>query len=360
MSVFMQPGEGRSTLDAIAAAAAGASSATGMFAWASREGLRKFFNEPAVQSLLQAGEVRLIIGLDAVTNLQSLDAIESAVSSTPSLHVDIFLHSEPRIFHPKTIWFRRADGTGQLVTGSGNLTAWGLTNNWEFGARIPLTADELEFIENEFAVWCDTHVGNLVAVTDDRVRARAANNRTPERTAIRKEAALEGAMDAQASVPRQQEDSQPESAVWFLAEMPKGRGTYAQTGFPYAIMVEFFGYEAGGVWIDLTEVDGDGNLAAAEHRHIGTKESVNWSFDLAGARGIPATTPGPIGAFLRLADGSFLYHLVVPSMPDFEDASSLLGALPQVGPRTSLRRAYPTTADVRQGWPTCPLLTAVH
>lgn len=359
MSVFMQPGEGRSTLDAIAAAATGATSATGMFAWASREGLRRLLNEPMLQTLLDVGEVRLIIGLDAVTNTQSLDALASAMSSMPSLHVDIFLHNEARIFHPKTIWFRRPDGTGELVTGSGNLTAWGLINNWEFGARVPLTVGELDSIEREFADWCDAHAANLVDIGDERARARAANNRTPEKTAIKKEASIEAALGAQLESPELLDDGDSNKLAWFLADLPRGRGGYVQTGFPYAIMTEYFGYQDGGVWIDLAQVDEDGNETALEHRFIGTKESVNWSFDLTGARGIPVTTPGPIGVFVRLADGSFRYHLVVPGAPDFEVASTLLGSLPHVGPRTNLRRAYPTTEDVRRRWPTCPLLTAV-
>jgi HKD family nuclease len=104
----------------------------GSYAFASKSGIDLLLKDVEFDSLLERGSFSLIVGIDEITNLASLEALNKIVNTRPNLSVQAFDHNNRgSLFHPKLSFFRNEDGNGSLIIGSGNLTLGGLRKNRE-------------------------------------------------------------------------------------------------------------------------------------------------------------------------------------------------------------------------------------
>ena len=66
--------------------------------------------------------LRIIVGIDETTSTATLAVLKKFEERYPTnLQIQVFLHTENVLYHPKFSWFNNGDG-GYLVIGSGNLT----------------------------------------------------------------------------------------------------------------------------------------------------------------------------------------------------------------------------------------------
>ena len=97
--------------EAIVAAAEGAESWRGLFAFASRNGVENLLTDPLVHGFFKAkGKADFVVGIDAVTNRQALERLQhfSVVHST--FNPRVFWNPNRGLFHPKLSHFSYADG----------------------------------------------------------------------------------------------------------------------------------------------------------------------------------------------------------------------------------------------------------
>src|ERR1700736_5180570 len=99
------------------------------FAFVSVDGIKLLFANRAFARFSQRHPFEVVVGVDRITNVAALCALEELTNQLPNLSVEVFLHNRSgAVFHPKLCWFRTNEG-GNLITGSGNLTAGGLRDN---------------------------------------------------------------------------------------------------------------------------------------------------------------------------------------------------------------------------------------
>ena len=103
---------------------------------------------------MDRGEYSLIVGIDEITNLASLEALSVIKAAKPNLIVKAFDHNNRgSLFHPKLSYFKNQDESGTLIVGSGNLTLGGLRRNREAFSLLQLSVDELVRIEQYWNAW---------------------------------------------------------------------------------------------------------------------------------------------------------------------------------------------------------------
>ena len=99
----------------------------GAYAFASKGGIELLLKDKEFDSLLERGSYSLIIGIDGITNVASLEALNKILENKPTLDVRAFHHNNKgSLFHPKISDFKNEQGNGSLIVGSGNLTIGGL------------------------------------------------------------------------------------------------------------------------------------------------------------------------------------------------------------------------------------------
>ena len=98
----------------------------GAYAFATKSGIEILLKDSVFDSLLERGEYSLIVGIDEITNLASLETLSEIKASRPNLTVKAFDHNNRgSLFHPKLSYFKNQDDSGILIVGSGNLTLGG-------------------------------------------------------------------------------------------------------------------------------------------------------------------------------------------------------------------------------------------
>ncbi len=114
-----------------------------------------------------------------------------------------------------------------------------------------------------------------------------------------------------------------------VAEIPKAGNRWAQANFDLANYEGFFGAKVGSQRrISLHHVDASGALGEVESRPSVEVASQNYRFELAAARGRDYPSEGsPIGVFLRLGTGEFLYALLLPGEAGYRQVDNLLSAM---------------------------------
>jgi len=334
-------------LEAILAVVREASSGGALFAFASRDGIHVLLEDPDFKAFLDRGAFRLVVGVDAITNLAALDALTAVGTASPHLSASVFLHDRNTIFHPKVCWFATNDG-GVAFVGSGNLTVGGLAGNWEAYAGIDLSFTDVTTLRTSWAEWEVRHDRHLFDPQDEAVRARAAQNRARPRpsAAPRPPVVEEPAVLAQEIL---------------LAEIPRGSDRWKQANFDIATFRGFFGADPRASHrLILWRLNPDGSVAGIETRPTVSVRSHNYRVELDAASGLayPVGDERPIGAFLRVSVRQFRYVLLMPGDADYGVVQGLLtrGAGPRV-PNHMRRRVF-SHADVEASWPSSPLLVA--
>ena len=184
--VFQQPGTSP-LLDAIEDCAADCELVGGMFAFSTKAGVELFLDLPEIQALLtRGGLVRLTVGVDAITNGETLLYLRERMAAAGTrLQVRAYVHPWPGTFHPKYMWFVRGNQV-KVIAGSGNLTPSGLgcapttrpTGNWEaFLIQELDSASSAHFLQSiEDWLTRATNAGHLLEVDHPRSLARGAAN----------------------------------------------------------------------------------------------------------------------------------------------------------------------------------------
>ncbi len=146
----------------------------GIYAFVSKGGVDVLLQDPAVVSFLRSNQLSLIVGIDAITNRSTLEALQEYQSIFEHLNVRVFWNHTGGLFHPKISHFQYADGSQQLIVGSGNLTPGGLRENLEAYFVIRAAANE----SLDLSSWDDftqRHDADL-RIIDDSALERASKN----------------------------------------------------------------------------------------------------------------------------------------------------------------------------------------
>ena len=156
--------ETRYLYEAIIGAAAEATTWRGVYAFASRDGVNHLIEDPAIQEFMhKGGEIDLIVGIDAVTNLQTLERLQELEACLQRFRPRVFWNATSGLFHPKISHFGYADGRKTLIVGSGNFTPGGLMHNFEGYIVISVNADEVIDLSS-LDVFLARHAGDIRAM----------------------------------------------------------------------------------------------------------------------------------------------------------------------------------------------------
>ncbi|HWH01667.1 MAG TPA: phospholipase D family protein [Pilimelia sp.] len=317
------------------------------FAWTNSSGARALLADKSFQRFIRNGRFRLVVGLDSITDEAAVATLAAFERALPHLSVHAFLHQERGLFHPKLAWFETAAGLA-LVVGSGNLTMGGLGGNWEAYAVVTLAGAEATAVRDQLEQWLTAWSECLLPVDDPRVVDRARQNTGSERSLRRPP---QGGRDGT-------EAARPELAA-LVAEIPLQRGRPGQANVNKGNYEDFFGARVGSKRrIVLYHVADDGTLGEVESRPSVEVRSHNYRFELAAMKGVSYSSDARlIGVFMRLAEGSFLYTLLLPGDPHYPPVDGFLAARWR-GPARQVRRVRTTVAELRAAWPDSPLWAA--
>ncbi len=303
-----------------------------------------------MEEMLHGADFNLVVGTDSITNTAAVARLSHLETIRPRLRAKAFLSPMSSLFHPKLAWFEHRDHLSVIV-GSGNLTMGGLLSNWEAMAVLKLTGADADGALREIQDFLSHHAAALLPISDSRVAARVAENDGDERSLRRPTARVQPA-----EIPSAVDGANEV----LIAEIPASGGRWKQANFDRSSYEEFFGAKVGSQRrIVLRSVSQDGVLGVIESRPSVEVASSNYRFELAAAAGIPYPTTGaPIGVFVRLATGQFIYMLLLPGDAGYEHTSAFLTDRWN-GPAREKRRVRSTVADLRAAWHDAPLWTAV-
>ena len=330
----------------------GAIRGVGVFAFVTREGVDLLLRDKIFTTFATKGTFDLIVGIDGVTNVRALTALQEMSRDLPGLKVKVFFHTlSQSVFHPKFCWFRHKS-KGFLVVGSGNLTARGMRGNWEAFSVSELGANSVGGLEAQWTRWIEHHASRLRSLDDEGVLARAALNIRQRRVGV-PEAASEKLEDETTGVETPEPIFLHEVLV---AEIPRAASRWNQANFDLNSFRNFFGVQPGAVRrIVLQHVDSSGALGFLETRPSVSVRSRNFRFELEAAGGLPYPNKGrPIAVFVRIAQRTFRYRLLMPSDPDHVIISAFLDTK-WTGRSNRMRRVIGTSEELRLIWPGSPL-----
>ncbi len=307
-----------------------ASSGGGMFAFVSRSGIQLFLEDESFIELINRGEFELIVGMDSITNINALNALNHIDKNAEKFSVQAFLHQlNGKLFHPKFCWFKKDNG-GVLIVGSGNLTVGGLRRNWEAFAEIELDNQQLRAIEQTWKIWHQKNAQHLKSIADDAVLAQAKANII----AIKKQKTI--TLDEEdTELNRDADEIDEENTTWqfanqnevLIAQIPRASSRWGQANFDKRSFEEFFGATIGDntLRIILRQVDNDGKLGELEVRQSVSVKSQNYRFELKAATGLDYPTTGrPTGVFIKISSRMFLYTLIMPDDANYAEIEKFI------------------------------------
>lgn len=349
--IFLQDPDAESptVLEDLLEACENADAGGAVFAFASRRGIATLFSDKVFKKFVNRASFDLVVGLDSITDVASLEQLEKESKRYPKLATRAFLHKrKDGIFHPKFAWFRDEDG-GQSIVGSGNLTPGGLHGNWEAFSRVKYGLNAAATVAAQWADWKKLHKAELRKVTDPEALARAAENK---RNVI-------AAPDADDEIFAAPPPPTTEEDV-LVAELPKAgqvKPRWGQANFNYDTFTSFFHLHPSATRrVVLWNVDSNGKLGSAEIRQSVAVKSQNFRIELEAAHGLTYPTAGPpIVMFRRMGTRRFRYQLLMPDQSDYAKARAILDDLWSGSDRFK-RRVTLSSTDLQKRWPNSPLL----
>lgn len=326
----------------------GATRGAGAFAFVTSEGVDLLLRDDIFRRFAARRTFDLIVGVDEVTNVRALTALQETSRELPGLTARVFYHDLPQaIFHPKVCWFRHRS-RGFIFVGSGNLTARGLRGNWEAFAVDEIEANAADALEAQWARWVEIHATHLRPLDDEHVLARAALNVRRRRPG--------GRPPAPEEEEREVAEEPPVGPTLvhrvLVAEIPRASDRWNQANFDLNSFRTFFGAQPGRVQrIVLQHVDASGAPGPLETRPSVSVRSRNFRFELEAAAGLSYPRLGrPIAVFVEIGPRTFRYRLLMPSDPQHRIMNAFLDTI-STGRSDRMRRVITTTDVVRQTWP---------
>ena len=339
--------------------AADAVSWRGVYAFASRDGVKYLLDDPAVDVLLGQGrDVDFLVGLDAVTNHLALGKLQEIGNAYENFRPMVFWNETSGLFHPKLSDFSYADGRRTLIVGSGNLTLGGLEMNYE-GYTI-IAADRNEEIDvSALDEFYRLHADEIIPI-DDAALERAEQNVGQPVRRIRAERE-----NLIRSPRRRRVGAPPVPAVdldncILIAQVPKAGDRWAQVHFNKDIVSDYFeitDYENQRVFLTHVRFD-RGRAADPEVRRcLRGDANLNPRIEIGAASGVvyPDESP-PLIVFRKRGLRIFDYMLLLPTQNTnvYWKVFNRARELPQTG--RGLRRVI-TDLDTLGGvWANCPLI----
>jgi HKD family nuclease len=347
--------------EAIIDAVQGATHWRSVFAFVTRNGVRTLLTDPIVEAFLERGRLELIVGIDAVTNRNTLEFLAEFERDHANFSVRVFWNQTAGLFHPKISHFRYANGREVLIVGSGNLTPGGLQDNFEGYTVLRSRAREAIEIPS-LDEFIQAHQQNIRPI-DEEILARASRNVIvgggrrvgPRRRPIEigpeiAEAAAEAVID------EQQAPAEVHDRV-LVARVPRAGGRWHQVHFNHDVIDQFFQVSPNSTQrVYLVARRPDGSAAEQEVRPcVYSQTNKNYKIELGARHDEEYPEHGvPIALFRELHARSFEYMLTFPDEPGYSELYRLTGELPSVG--KGLRRVITDTATLAQTWPQCPLV----
>ncbi|MBY6207475.1 MULTISPECIES: phospholipase D family protein [Halomonas] len=358
----------------IDAISSGAEIGVGVFAFASKSGIQALINSPNIQRLIAKGSFTLIVGVDALTNVEAIETlVELSDQYEGRLKSFVFLDSSGKgIFHPKFCWFKKED-TIHVLAGSGNLTSAGLgatimgannAFNWEAFGDFSLSGQAAQEFEENWDDWISSHrmAHRLRLLRDQDVIARAMQNSRfnwqvkPGPAAgqnddeVEPEPHAELAMASDKSVP-----------VVFISEIPSGKGRWNQANFRKDDFEDFFGFEARAgqdAEVVTQHVTASGEVGEVEIRRPVVVKSRNFRVELGAGRGVAYSTTElgdrPVVVFVRIDAMAFRYCLLMPGEQGYQEVLTILGPRSESG-RILMRQTFVSIDYLKTQWSTVPL-----
>ncbi len=334
-------------LDAIVKAAKSATRGGGIFAFATAGGIATVLDDKkAFIPLLKEGSFELIVGVDAVTDTRALDALHERNERHRGLTARVMVHKEAVLFHPKLSWFVGTNGLTLLV-GSGNLTVRGLRANWEAFTKVQLRGAEATRVEKQILEWIKHQEHLLVSPQSTVARAEAKKN-------TGKESSLRHPKPSPKA-----KTTLPAGADVLIAEAPKSGSRPSQVNFHLIHYEGFFHAKPGsGRRVILYHVLPNGSIGEPESRPSSDRNSRNYSLELDGFKKLAGGGAGrPIGLYVRLPQGFFLYQCFEQGQPGHAQLSDFL-AMHWTGRADHKRQVTAKLRDVRKVLPAAPVWQA--
>ena len=348
--------------EAIIGAAQGAYTWRGVYAFASRQGVDWLFDDPAIGQLFaNGGEVDLLVGLDAVTNRQTLERLQELEQGYQHFRPRVFWNDVVSLFHPKMSVFTYPDGGRKLIIGSGNLTAGGLMNNVEAYTTISAVQDE-EIDVSALDEFLDQH-GEAIRRIDDEALERAEQNLIHRVN----QGQLAGSINITAP-PRTRRPLRLVPSVGdggaaivdriLIAQIPRAGGRWSQVHFNADVVRDYFRMvDFGTQRAYLVQVGHDGVRSEGEVRpcvYSSSNGNHKIEFGAASGRQYPATPPVLVLRERQLR--VFDYMLLFPGANGYSEAFDLTNTLPRLG--RGLPRVMTDINTLERAWAACPLLAS--
>jgi HKD family nuclease len=342
--------------EAILDAAVHAAYWRGIYAFASRNGVDQLIEDPIIHDFLKrGGKIDLIVGIDAVTNRQTLERLQDLERLHPLFRPRVFWNGTHGLFHPKISQFSYADGKQKMIVGSGNLTPGGLMHNFEgytvisgiAGEDIGLTTLD-EFLKRQAA---------NIRVIDTAALERAARNIVRPIQGTRRPKPKPPAVPPAVPTPRPAIPTIPTFDRILISEVPKAGDRWAQVHFNAAVVSTYFritNLKTQRVY--LTRVKATGDRGDEEVRPcVYAVSNKNHKIEIAAAKGLVYPPSGhPILVFRERQVRCFDYMLLMPRDKGYTEIKTLMGILPKVG--RGFNRVITDIKKLEGAWPSCPLL----
>lgn len=346
--------------EAIIGAATEATTWRGMYAFATRGGVDQLIEDPVVHDFMnRSGAIDLIVGIDAVTNRQTLERMQELEERHTAFRPRVFWNSTRGLFHPKISHFGYADGRKKLIVGSGNLTPGGLMHNFE-GYSV-ISGEPRETLDlSSLDAFLARHAAEIRPI-DQEALERAALNvmrpvagvprpRVPQpKPPVVRLAPVLSAARAAAVLDRV-----------LVAEVPDAGERWSQSHLNAAVIQQYFRVtNLATQRTYLTHVDTEGVRGEEKIRPIVySAANKNFKVEISAAKGKDYPTTGrPMLIFRESQVRCFDYMLLIPGDVGYTEIVALSQALPRLG--KGLRRSITDLTTLAGAWPGCPLLSTV-
>lgn len=361
MSLVLQLPEGQGLADVVQDASDGSVGGGGVFAFATRRGVERFFAIPSVSRMLRRGRpFVLVVGTDAITNAEALICIEEHAQRFPTLQALAFVHDSPATFHPKYCWFAHDDGVN-LIVGSGNLTSSGIggdqgppqrIGNWEALSVRSLQGRQAEGVQAVIRRWLaeSREAGFLLPLSHPRVLERAVANSRVKYVSPHRRERREARRPEPAEVPLQVADAHPGVMIREIPQNRTGQADVSQRG------LTFFGFAGTPKKVLIQYVSLDDELAVPVERLIFVNASQNYRIEISEVADLPYVVAPNDGRMVlvatKLDDSAYRYTIVPVASPHYAALNAILG--PITGRRRLMRMAFMSAAELKERWPEAP------